>query len=140
MRLNKTVMNNRLIFGKIHKKYFSVVLIFALLFGVLNIDFDNPGSDDNRNSAIESIISSSGVSTEAVTDEHSGLSLLRGAVVRGSKDGRNLGLRNFFIALIGFGFALFLLFCLYHNDYLRTVIFSRLVIITYIHDLDGLKS
>ena len=140
MRLNKPVMNNRNKFGKIHKRYFSVLLIFALLFGVLNIDFDNLGSEGDRNSAIESIISSSGVSTEAVTDEHSGLSFLRGAVVRSSKDGRSFGIKNIFIASIALGLSLFLLFCLYHSDYFKTVIFSRLVIVTYIHDLDGLKS
>ena len=122
-----------------HQRLAALLSIIVLLFGVSEFENDSLFSYENKRADETCIIAVSSSTSDVISDENTGISLLRGASLQKSTY-RGFGFRDFSICFKSIGFSLTLLFFYYLYGYLKTVIFSRLIIIKYIHDLDGLKS
>lgn len=113
--------------------------ILVLLFSVSDIENDSLFSDVKERADETTIIAVSSSTSDVISDENTGISLLRATALQRSGS-RGFGFRDYSMCYKAFGFALILLFFYYLYGYFKTIVFSRLIIIKYIHDLDGLKS
>ena len=127
------------------KMFRSKLLLFLLIISLAAVflNVDKTGYFPVRNSCAKEdcFVTPSGVVSEIASDESMGISPVRETISRNNFARKISPSRSALLYFLVFSALAIIAFSSYFRSFfIETILFSRLFIITYIHNLDGMKA
>ena len=125
----------------LYSRVLIVALFTAMVLCALNSDYEAPQIFYSNTTNTDSFVSLSDVTPEIASNEQVGVSMLREIITRCFNNFRLPRLRSVLGYALLFAILAFLCRSIYSQFFVsETVLSSHHFIITYIHDLDGMKA